>query len=57
MNLLHPYLWIIGGFVVYLVLLVVHRTVRELPFAPYALGLCIATCVELFGFALLFHGF
>ena len=56
MNWFNPYLWIVGGFVLYLVLLLIHRTVHELPYVPYVIGLCIATCIELIGFSLLRFG-
>lgn len=56
MNLLNPTLWIVAGLVLYLTLLIIHRVVHELPFVPYALGLCIATAIELFGFTLLRMG-
>lgn len=56
MNWLNPYLWIVAGLVLYLVLLITHRTICELPFVPYALGLCLATAIELLGFCLLRFG-
>lgn len=56
MNWLNPYLWIVAGFAMYLILLTVHRTVRELPHTLYALGLLAATAIELLGFCLLRYG-
>lgn len=56
MNWLNPYLWIVAGLVLYLVLLITHRAICELPFVPYALGLCLATAIELLGFCLLRYG-
>ena len=56
MNWLNPCLWIVAGFAMYLVLLVIHRTVCELPHTLYALGLGVATAIELLGFCLLRFG-
>lgn len=56
MNWLNPTLWITVGLVLYAALLIIHRTIRELPFVPYSVGLCVAIAIELFGFTLLRFG-